>query len=87
MPFRMASLFILLCMYCLGGASGAAEGESTTEIRRVSFASRADGSGLVIRLHANEPVAAYSEPRLQDDNQLEFVFQLQQYHYVMHLIF
>ena len=44
----------------------------STEIRRVSFASRADGEGIVIRLHATRPINAYSEP-LRLNNNLEVI--------------
>ena len=47
--------------------------DSVTEIRRVSFASRSDGAGIVIRLHATSPVNAYSEPRQIDDTHLELI--------------
>ena len=50
-----------------------ATADATTEIRRVSFAPRADGAGIVIRLHATSPVHAYSEPSLIDDNHLELI--------------
>lgn len=42
-----------------------------TEIRRVSFATRADGKGIVIRLHAKAPLNAYSEPQFDDHNTIE----------------
>lgn len=42
-------------------------------IRRVSFASRSDGQGLVVRLHTNQAVGAYSEPRLVDAHTLEVI--------------
>ena len=47
--------------------------DASTEIRRVSFASRADGEGIVIRLHATSPVHAYSEPQQTDATHLEFI--------------
>ena len=71
---------ILLVIMCWVGAAGAIpahasslDDDAATEIRRVSFAYRADGAGLVIRLHSNKPVEAYSEPQLGDEHQLEFV--------------
>jgi N-acetylmuramoyl-L-alanine amidase len=44
-----------------------------TVVRRVSFAQRADGAGMVVRLHTNEPVGAYSEPRLNDGHGIEII--------------
>ena len=49
------------------------EDNAQTEIRRVSFASRSDGQGIVIRLHAKAPLNAYSEPRFEDDNEIEVI--------------
>ena len=47
--------------------------DESTEIRRVSFASRSDGEGIVIRLHATSPINAYSEPKQLEDNRLELI--------------
>lgn len=65
----------VLCFGLLFGAFGFAPPEepALTEIRRVSFASRADGQGIVIRLHAKEPLNAYSEPRFEDENRIEVI--------------
>lgn len=52
---------------------GLLEAERASEIRRVSFAQRSDGNGLVIRLHATSAVNAYSEPRIVDSNQIEVI--------------
>lgn len=49
------------------------EDAAQTEIRRVSFASRSDGQGIVIRLHAKAPLNAYSEPRFDDGNKIEVI--------------
>jgi N-acetylmuramoyl-L-alanine amidase len=74
-------LFVLLLFCSASHAFGAAmpgevsdpEAIDSTEIRRVSFAARADGAGVVIRLHAKSPVNAYSEPRVADSNHIELV--------------
>lgn len=49
------------------------DAEMVSEIRRVSFAERSDGNGLVIRLHATSAVNAYSEPRIVESNQVEVI--------------
>lgn len=65
------SLHIILLFGILGFTPF--EQASLTEIRRVSFASRADGQGIVIRLHAKAPLNAYSEPRFGENNKIEVV--------------
>ncbi|MEM8485162.1 MAG: N-acetylmuramoyl-L-alanine amidase [Bacteroidota bacterium] len=60
-------------MIALLGFTPFQQPESQTEIRRVSFASRSDGQGIVIRLHAKAPLNAYSEPRFDDNNQIEVI--------------
>lgn len=42
-------------------------------IERVSFAARADGNGVVMRIHLNEPVAAFSMPTYREDGSIELV--------------
>ena len=74
--FNSVCLFVILFVAFLGFSFKAYgfEGEDeTTQIRRVSFASRSNGTGLVIRLHATNPVSAYSEPHLVEDNRLELI--------------
>lgn len=44
---------------------------ASTEIRRISYAKRADGKGIVIRLHAKSPLNAFSEPKISSDNNIE----------------
>lgn len=65
------SLHIILLFGILGFTPF--EQASLTEIRRVSFATRADGQGIVIRLHAKAPLNAYSEPRFGEDHKIEVV--------------
>ncbi len=62
-------LHIILLFGILGFAPN--DETAQTEIRRVSFASRADGKGIVIRLHAKAPLNAYSEPQFDDNNTVE----------------
>ena len=66
-------LLITLCVSLLFSLPSKAEENNSTEIRRVSFASRADGKGIVIRLHATNPINAYSEPTVLDNNRMELV--------------
>ncbi len=66
------SLHVFLLFGILGFTTPL-EHHSSTEIRRVSFASRADGKGIVIRLHAKAPLAAYREPRFGNDNKIELI--------------
>jgi N-acetylmuramoyl-L-alanine amidase len=47
--------------------------EADTVVRRISFASRSDGQGLVIRVHTDQVVSAYSEPRMGDGHSLEIM--------------
>ncbi len=42
-------------------------------VRRISFASRSDGQGMVIRVHADQAISAYSEPRMGDGHSLEIM--------------
>lgn len=44
-----------------------------TDIERVSFSERSDGQGLVVRFHANGPIAAYSEPREVSSGRIEMI--------------
>ncbi len=67
----MRSLHVILLFGILGFTP--IEQTSQTEIRRVSFASRADGQGIVIRLHAKAPLNAYSEPRFDEDHKIEVI--------------
>ncbi len=62
-------LHIILLFGILGFAPH--DEAALTEIRRVSFASRADGKGIVIRLHAKAPLNAYSEPQFDGNNTVE----------------
>ena len=76
MNFSTFSLSTLICILvvCFTSLVGQARGdEISTEIRRISFASRSDGAGIVIRLHAKAPVHAFSEPRVTDSNRIELV--------------
>ena len=57
----------------LGDAQHVHAEDTLPEIRRISFASRADGEGIVIRLHATGTVNAFSEPRLVDAKRIELV--------------
>ena len=73
---RIAGLFICtVVLSAIGAPALLAAGpgdDAATTIRRVSYADRADGKGLVVRLHATSPVSAYSEPRFED-HKAEFV--------------
>ena len=74
MNFYKLTLLNLLFLLCISLFCNPAFGsDNSTEIRRVSFASRSDGGGIVIRLHATSPVHAYSEPRQTDDTHLELI--------------
>ena len=74
MNFYKLTLLNLLFLLCISlFCNPAAGSDDATEIRRVSFASRSDGGGIVIRLHATSPVHAYSEPRQTDDTHLELI--------------
>lgn len=54
----------------IGGRAGQVHARARVEA--ISFASRSDGQGYVIRLHASEPVRAYSMPQQVQPNQLEW---------------
>ena len=43
------------------------------QVERVSLTERSDGKGYVVRFHTDGPVAAYSQPRLLADGQLEVI--------------
>ena len=43
------------------------------QVERVSLTERSDGKGYVVRFHTDGPVAAYSEPRMLADGQLEVI--------------
>ncbi len=47
--------------------------EADTVVRRISFASRSDGQGMVIRVHTDQAISAYSEPRMGDGHSLEIM--------------
>ncbi len=71
----MLILFISVspCLAFSASDDPVADAAMVSEIRRVSFAKRSDGNGLVIRLHATSAVNAYSEPRIVDSNQIEVI--------------
>lgn len=71
--YRWAQRLTFVLMIALLGFTPFQQPQAQTEIRRVSFASRADGQGIVIRLHAKAPLNAYSEPRFDDNNQIEVI--------------
>lgn len=52
-------------------ASGTAYAKPKVE--RLSFSSRADGMGFVVRIHTTGALAAYSEPRRVEDDVLELI--------------
>ncbi|MEZ4701090.1 MAG: N-acetylmuramoyl-L-alanine amidase [Rhodothermales bacterium] len=60
-----------LALACL--ALAAMPVQADTVIRRVSFATRSDGQGMVIRLHTDQPISAYSEPRMSNEHALEII--------------
>ncbi|MDA0377965.1 MAG: N-acetylmuramoyl-L-alanine amidase [Bacteroidetes bacterium] len=64
---------ILLLLGCLLVVPVPARAESTPAVERVSFAARADGNGVVMRIHMNEPVAAFSMPTYREDGAIEVV--------------
>lgn len=69
----MTQRLTFILMIALLGFTPFQQPQAQTEIRRVSFASRSDGQGIVIRLHAKAPLNAYSEPRFDDNNQIEVI--------------
>ena len=46
---------------------------ANTVVKRVSFADRSDGQGIVVRVHTDEPVNAYSEPRVIRGERIEMI--------------
>ena len=46
---------------------------ANTVVKRVSFADRSDGQGIVVRLHTDEPINAYSEPRVIKGERIEMI--------------
>ncbi len=71
--YRLTQRLTFILMIALLGFTPFQQPQAQTEIRRVSFASRSDGQGIVIRLHAKAPLNAYSEPRFDDNNQIEVI--------------
>ena len=62
-------LLVLLLLY-----SGAVSlSQANTVVKRVSFADRSDGQGIVVRVHTDEPVNAYSEPRVIKGERIEMI--------------
>ena len=47
--------------------------QATPVVERISFMPSSEGQGAVVRIHASERVAAYSEPRFVGSDQLEMV--------------
>jgi len=54
-------------------SSNAVALRAVPQVERVSLTERSDGKGYVIRFHTDGPVAAYSEPRMLADGQLEVI--------------
>lgn len=66
--FRLLRAVLVLSAFAL--ASGA---WARPTVERISFSSRADGQGYVIRFHVDGPVGAYSEPREIEDGRIEII--------------
>lgn len=54
-------------------SSNAVTLRAAPQVERVSLTERSDGKGYVVRFHTDGPVAAYSEPRMLADGQLEVI--------------
>jgi len=62
----------LVCGFCIVTGAWASQ-LSTPLLQRVSFAERSDGMGTVMRLHLDEPIAAFSSPYHREDGSIEIV--------------
>lgn len=63
---------LVLAVLGLFAITGACVASAESVVERISFAVSEDG-GYVVRIHASEPVAAYSEPRFVSSQQLELI--------------
>ncbi len=62
---------VVLGFSVLMPTAGAAQ--ATPVVERISFSAQDDGQGYVVRIHTTEQLAAYSEPRFVQRNQLEVI--------------
>ena len=68
------SLAVLICLTLAAGIWPAlASAGDVPGVGRVSFSDRADGHGVVMRIHLDEAVAAFSMPAYRPDGSIEIV--------------
>jgi len=76
--FRSTAWWVLLlAVGSLTGLGGVADAQARARVSDISFAERADaeradGRGLVVRIHARDRIDAYGMPRITDQNRLEW---------------
>lgn len=66
-----AWLVMLLVVGSLTGL-GLTDAQARARVSDISFTERADGRGLVVRIHAHERIDAYGMPRITDQQRLEW---------------
>ena len=64
-------LRLLLLVGLIAGCMSARQSLARPLVERVSFHSRSDGQGYVVRFHTTETVSAYHDPKKVGDRQLE----------------
>lgn len=67
---RLLSLALLALLFASLPVAAAMTAPS---VERISFTNRSDGQGVVMRIHLNEPVAAFSMPTYREDGTIELV--------------
>jgi N-acetylmuramoyl-L-alanine amidase len=71
----LAVLALLLTAWSTLSTASAAtyDSEAAPVLERISFSERSDGHGSVMRLHLDQPLAAFSMPTYRDDGSIEIV--------------
>ena len=60
-------------LLALSAVASSAWALSAPGVERISFAERADGQGVVMRIHLDQPIAAFSMPTYREDGSIELV--------------
>lgn len=71
--WKNAAGYLAVVFYFLSLLSGPVTAAAAPGVERVSFSARSDGSGIVMRIHLDAPVAAFSMPTYREDGAIELV--------------
>lgn len=70
---RIWGVLLIVLVFNSCNPEGIVHAKWTPSIERVSFTSRSDGQGVVMRIHLNAPVAAITSPTFEEDGSIVIV--------------